>query len=69
MTSLVVGDLKLAVRRSDRRKTMQITVERDGGLTMSPGSTLRFRYRVIIHPGDTAAAGIAGLYGEFAKTK
>lgn len=42
---------------------------RDGGLTMSPGSTLRFRYRVIIHPGDTAAADIAGLYGEFAKTK
>ena len=42
MTSLVVGDLKLAVRRSDRRKTMQITVERDGGLTMTaPGRVQR----------------------------
>ncbi len=35
MNALVVGDLKFAVRRSDRRRTMQITVERDGSLTMT----------------------------------
>jgi Methane oxygenase PmoA len=42
---------------------------KDGGLTMSPGSTLRFRYRVVIHPGDTVTARIANLYKEFALTK
>lgn len=31
--TLVVGDLRLAVCRSARRKTLQITVERDGALT------------------------------------
>jgi predicted metal-dependent hydrolase len=42
MTALVVGDLKLALRRSDRRRTMQITVERDGALTITaPGRAQR----------------------------
>ena len=41
----------------------------DGGLTLEHGATLRFRYRVIIHPGDTAAAGIANLYRKFAQTE
>ena len=31
---------------------------RDAGLTMRPGQPLRFRYRVVIHPGDAATAGI-----------
>ena len=31
---------------------------RDGSLTLRPGQPLRFRYRVIIHPGDAAAARI-----------
>jgi hypothetical protein len=28
---------------------------------------LRFRWRVVIHPGDTAGAHIAELYDEFAQ--
>ncbi len=35
---------------------------RDGSLTIQPGKSLRFRYRVVIHPGDAAAADIADLY-------
>lgn len=35
MRALVIGDLRFRLRRSDRRKTMQITVERDGRLTMT----------------------------------
>lgn len=35
---------------------------KDGSLTIQPGKSLRFRYRVIIHPGDAAAANIAELY-------
>lgn len=38
MRALVIGDLKFRVRRSDQRKTMQITVERDGRLTMTAPS-------------------------------
>jgi Methane oxygenase PmoA len=39
---------------------------RDGSMTLEPGQTLRFRYRVVIHPGDAASAGLAGLYKEYA---
>lgn len=35
MSVLVVGDLELEVRRSARRKTVQITVDRDGDLIVS----------------------------------
>ena len=35
---------------------------RDGSLTIQPGESLRFRYRVVIHPGDAAAANVAQLY-------
>jgi hypothetical protein len=38
---------------------------RDGSVTVKPGDTIRFRYRVVIHPGDTRSAGIAGLYREY----
>ncbi|MGH9667228.1 MAG: PmoA family protein, partial [Bryobacteraceae bacterium] len=38
---------------------------RHGGLTIEPGQTLRFRYRVIIHPGDVDSANIAGLYKKY----
>lgn len=41
---------------------------KDGSMTVEPGKTLRFRYRVVIHSGDTQAAGIAGLYKDYAKT-
>ena len=33
----------------------------DGSLTIRPGQPLRFRYRVVIHPGD-AYSGIRGMY-------
>ena len=35
MTSLVLGDLRFDVRRSDRRRTLGLTVERDGSLVLS----------------------------------
>ena len=35
MTSLVLGDLQLEVRRSDRRRTLGLTVERDGSLVLT----------------------------------
>lgn len=39
MTSLVLGDLQFEVRRSERRRTLGLTVERDGSLilTAPPG--------------------------------
>jgi hypothetical protein len=35
MTSLTLGDLQFAVRRSDRRRTLGLTVDRDGSLILS----------------------------------
>lgn len=35
---------------------------RDGSVTIAPGESLRFRYRVVIHSGDAEAANIADLY-------
>ena len=40
---------------------------RDGSLTLKPGEELRFRYRVVIHPGDAADAGIAKMYADYVK--
>ncbi len=37
----------------------------DGSLTVEPGQTLRYRYRVIIHPGDAKTADIAGLWQKY----
>jgi len=42
---------------------------KDGSLTVEPGQALRFRYRIVIHPGDAKAAGIAGLYKRYAAIK
>jgi hypothetical protein len=42
---------------------------KDGSLTLEPGQTLRFRYRVIIHPGDAQAADIARQYVEYTGKK
>jgi hypothetical protein len=39
----------------------------DGSLTIEPGQTLRFRYRVVIHPGDVKSANIAALYQKYAQ--
>ncbi|MEZ5352364.1 MAG: PmoA family protein [Bryobacteraceae bacterium] len=35
---------------------------RDGSLTLEPGQQWRFRYRVVIHPGDAEAAHIGRMY-------
>ena len=35
--------------------------------TLDAGKSLRFRWRVLIHPGDAASAHIADLYNEFKK--
>jgi hypothetical protein len=40
--------------------------EPDGSVTLQPGGQLHFRYRVVVHPGDAAAAHIADLYKEWA---
>jgi hypothetical protein len=40
---------------------------KDGSVTIKPGDTLRVRYRVLVHPGDTQAAGIGELYKQYAK--
>jgi hypothetical protein len=42
---------------------------KDGSLTIEPGQSLRFRYRVIIHPGDAQSAGLAAQFEKYAKTK
>ena len=38
---------------------------KDGSLTLAPGETVRFRYRVVIHPGDVRGAHIARLYQDY----
>jgi dienelactone hydrolase len=42
---------------------------KDGSLTLQPGEHARFRYRVVVHPGDTGSAAVAGLYSKFAARK
>lgn len=42
---------------------------KDGSMSVEPGQPLRFRYRVVIHPGDARAANIAALYKEYASRK
>ena len=42
---------------------------KDGSQTLEPGQSLHFRYRVVIHPGDTASADIAGTHKKFASKK
>lgn len=41
----------------------------DGAMTVQPGQTLRFRYRVIVHSGDVKTAGIAGLWERYIAAK
>jgi hypothetical protein len=38
----------------------------NGAMTVASGQQLRFRYRVIIHPGDAASAGVANLWKTYA---
>jgi hypothetical protein len=42
---------------------------KDGSMTIEPGQPLRFRYRVLIHPGDTQSAGIAAQYQRYSGEK
>ncbi len=42
---------------------------KDGSLQMKPGDTLHFRYRIVIHSGDAAAANIAGEFKKFSAMK
>jgi len=39
----------------------------DGSAALEPGATWRFRYRVVIHPGDAHAARLADLYARYAR--
>jgi hypothetical protein len=41
----------------------------DGSVTLEPGKSLRYRYRVIIHEGDVKDAGIAAQWAKYAKAK
>ncbi len=42
---------------------------KDGSLTIKPGQPLRFRYRVVIHPGNFASAGVAEMFQKYAAAK
>jgi hypothetical protein len=42
---------------------------RDASLTIQPGQPLRFRYRVLIHPGDAGAAGLRDRYARYSVIK
>ena len=37
----------------------------NGAMTIEPGQSLRYRYRVIIHPGTVKDADIAGLFTKY----
>jgi len=41
----------------------------DGSMTLEPGQSLRFRYRVIVHPGDAKIAGIAAQWAKYSGGK
>jgi hypothetical protein len=38
-------------------------------MTIEAWQSVRYRWRVVIHPGDAASAGIAGLWEEYSKAK
>lgn len=42
---------------------------RDASLAIRPGQPLRFRYRVVIHPGDVNSAHIRELWDRYAATR
>ncbi len=41
---------------------------RDGSVTLGKGETLRFRYRVLVHPGRTADADLERKHAEWSKS-
>ncbi len=48
-------------------KDFEPKAEGQGGYTIKAGDELRFRYRVIIHPGDMTNKKLNDLYSEYAK--
>jgi hypothetical protein len=38
----------------------------DGSMTLAAGRSVRFRYRVVIHPGDAKSAGVDALWKRYA---
>ncbi len=42
---------------------------KNGSETLEPGQTIRFRFRVVIHPGNTDSAGIAAIYKKYSAMK
>lgn len=40
---------------------------RSGKMELAVGQTVRFRYRVVIHPGDASSGGVQKLYDEYAR--
>ncbi|MBZ5582966.1 MAG: PmoA family protein [Acidobacteriia bacterium] len=41
----------------------------NGAMTLEPGRSVRFRYRIVIHPGDGKTADVAGLWNKYAAAK
>jgi hypothetical protein len=41
----------------------------NGAMTLEPGQSLRFRYRMIVHPGDAQSANVAALWTKYAGGK
>lgn len=41
----------------------------NGAITVEPGKSLHFRYRVVVHPGDVKTVDLPALYAKFAATK
>jgi hypothetical protein len=41
----------------------------DGSMVVEPGHSVRFRYRVVVHPGDTEDVKPAALFKQFAAVK
>lgn len=42
---------------------------KDGSMEMKQGDTIRFRYRVVIHPGDTASVDLASEFKKYSAMK
>ena len=41
----------------------------DGSVTLETGKSLRYRYRVVIHPGDVKSANVAALWEKYSVAK
>jgi len=50
------------------QKTFDKSLE-EAHVTLAPGQSLRYRYRVIIHPGDAKSADIAAHWAKYEKSK